>query len=161
MIERAGQDCAIGSALFERIHQPYNREGQRTGAFRFGDVRAMALAGALCCVIHAVTGFTNHSLRGLVAGLLDADYTTSQMTYDLRRLRLHALIQRVPHTHTYTLTPDGQRVAAFYTKLHRKLLEPLLDANKPPAPLELRRAFAIIDRTIADYVTNARLAAAP
>ena len=29
----------------------------------------MALAGALCCVVHAVTGFTNHSLRGLVAGL--------------------------------------------------------------------------------------------
>ena len=36
-IERAGQGCAIGSALFERIHQPYVREGRRTGAFRFGD----------------------------------------------------------------------------------------------------------------------------
>ena len=34
-IERAGQGCAIGSALFERIHQPYVREGQRTGALRF------------------------------------------------------------------------------------------------------------------------------
>ena len=43
MIERAGQGCAIGSALFERIHQPYIREGQRTGALRFGDQRAMAL----------------------------------------------------------------------------------------------------------------------
>ena len=41
MIERAGQGCAIGSALFERIHQPYAREGQRTGALRFGDQRAM------------------------------------------------------------------------------------------------------------------------
>ena len=69
MIEHAGQDCAIGSALFERIHQPYHREGQRTGALRFGDPRATALTGALCCVVHAVTGFTNKSLRGLVAGL--------------------------------------------------------------------------------------------
>ena len=60
MIERAGQGCAIGSALFERIHQPYNREGQRTGALRFGDPRAMALAGALCCVVHVVSGFTNN-----------------------------------------------------------------------------------------------------
>jgi hypothetical protein len=75
-IERAGQGCAIGSALCERIHQPYNREGQRTGAFRFGDPRAMALAGALCCIVHAVTGLTNHSLRGLVAGLLGHDYST-------------------------------------------------------------------------------------
>ena len=69
-VERAGQGCAIGSALFERIHQPYHREGQRTGALRFGDPRAMALTGALCSVVHTATGFTNKSLRGLVAGLL-------------------------------------------------------------------------------------------
>ncbi len=30
MIERAGQSCAIGSALFERIHLPYHHEGQLT-----------------------------------------------------------------------------------------------------------------------------------
>jgi hypothetical protein len=79
-IERAGQGCAIGSALFERIHQPYVREGQRTGALRFGDPRAMALAGALAVFIHAVAGFTNKSRRGLVAGLLGDEYTTTQMT---------------------------------------------------------------------------------
>jgi len=160
MIERAGQGCAIGSALFERIHQPYIREGQRTGALRFGDSRAMALAGALCCVVHAVTGFTNKSLRGLVAGLLSANYSTGQMTYDLRRLRLHGLIERVAHTNTYTLTPEGQRVAVFYTKLHRRLLAPLLDADQPPAPLELRRALTTIDHAITDYVANARLGTA-
>jgi len=107
MIERAGQGCAIGSALFERIHQPYSHEGQRTGAFRFGDPRAMALAGALCLLLHAVTGITSKSLRGLVAGLPGTDYSSHQMTYDLRRLRLHGLIQRAPHTSTYTLTPAG------------------------------------------------------
>ncbi len=158
MIERAGQGCAIGSALFERTHQPYNREGQRTGALRFGDPRAMALAGALCMVVHAVSGFTNRSLRGLVAGLLGRDYTTSQMTYDLRRLRLHGLIERLPHTNTYVTTAEGLRVALFYTKVHARLLRPLLDAaDRPPAPVELRRALATVDRTIADYVTNARL----
>jgi hypothetical protein len=88
MIERAGQSCAIGSGLFERIHLPYNREGQRTGALRFGDSRAMALAGALCCVLQALTGFTNKSLRGLVAEHLGHDYSQGQMSYDLRRLRL-------------------------------------------------------------------------
>lgn len=97
IIERAGQSCAIGSALFERIHQPYNSEGQRTGALRFGDQRAIALAGALCTSLHAVTGFSNKSLRGHVAGLLGHDYTTSQMSYDLRRLRLHGLIRRSAH----------------------------------------------------------------
>ena len=160
MIERAGQGCAIGSSLFERTHQPYICEGQRTGALRFGDPRAMALTGALCCEIHAVTGFTNQSLRGLVAGLLDAPYSTHQMTYDLRRLRLHGLIERKAHTNTYTVTPDGLRVAIFYTKLHRRLLSPLLEANQPPAPIEIRRALATIDHTISDYVANARLGTA-
>ena len=156
-IERAGQGCAIGSALFERIHKPYLREGQRTGALRFGDQRAMALTGALCLMVHAVTGFTNASLRGLVAGLLGRDYSTNQMTYDLRRLRLHGLIERVPHTNTYVVTPDGIRVAVFFTKLDRRLLHPLLAADRPPGPLEVRRALATIDRAVADYVTNARL----
>ena len=160
MIERAGQCCAIGSALFERIHQPYVREGQRTGALRFGDQRAMALAGALCLTVHAVTGFTNRSLRGLVAGLLGRDYSTNQMTYDLRRLRLHGLIERVPRSNTYTLTPDGIRVAIFYTKLDRRLLHPLLAADRPPGPIEVQRALVTIDRAVADYVTKARLGAA-
>ena len=161
MIERAGQGCAIGSALFERIHQPYIREGQRTGALRFGDQRAMALTGALCVFVHAIAGFTNQSLRGLVAGLLGRDYSRSQMTYDLRRLRLHGLIERVPHTNTYVLTPDGARVALFYTKVHGRLLRPLIAAaDQPPAPAELRRALATIDHVIADYADNARLSAA-
>jgi predicted MarR family transcription regulator len=63
----------------------------------------MALAGAVCAVVHTITGFTNHALLG-------APYTTSQMTYDLRRLRLKGLITRLPHTNTYVLTPDGQKV---------------------------------------------------
>jgi len=156
-IERAGQGCAIGSALFERIHQPYVREGQRTGAFRFGDNRAMALAGSLCLVVHAVTGFTNKSLRGQVAGLLGKDYSPAQMSYDLRRLRLHGLIERQASTNSYALTADGLRVALFYTKLRARLLGPLLEAHQPPAPLELRRALATISRITDDYITNARL----
>ena len=160
MIERAGQGCAIGSALFERIHQPYVREGQRTGAFRFGDTRAMALAGALCALVHAVTGCTNKSLRGRVAGLLGADYTSGQMSYDLRRLRLHGLIVRIEGTNRYRLTSEGIRVAVFYTKLHRRLLGPLLDADRPPASIELRRALGTIDRLLGDYIANARLAPA-
>jgi hypothetical protein len=160
MIERAGQSCAIGSALFERIHQPYQREGQRTGALRFGDQRAMALAGALCTTIHAVTGFTNKSLRGHVAGLLGHHYTPNQMSYDLRRLRLHGLIQRLPHTNRYVVTSEGIRVAVFYSKLQNRLLRPLLDAHKPPAPLDVRRALITLQHAVNNYTLGARLAVA-
>jgi hypothetical protein len=160
MIERAGQGCAIGSALFERIQLPYVREGQRTGALRFGDLRVMALAGALCLFVHAVSGFRNQSLRGLVAEMLGVDYTAAQMSYDLRRLRLHGLIERLPHTNTYVPTTDGLRVALFYTKVDARILRPLLAADRPPSPPELCAALRTIDRAIQDYVTNARLGVA-
>ena len=161
MIEQAGQSCATGSALYERIHQPHNQEGQRTGALRFGDARAMALAGALCHVLHAVTGFTNKSLRKLVAGYLGQDYSLSKMSYDLRRLRLHGLIQRLPRTNTYHLTSDGIQVAVFYTKLQNRLLRPLLDTDKPSAKIEIRRALATLQHAVEEYIQNARLTPAP
>lgn len=121
----------------------------------------MALAGALCAVVHSVTGFTNKSLRGRVAGLLGRDYSANQMSYDLRRLRLHGLIERIPGTNTYRTTPQGIRVAVFYSKARDRLLGPLLDAGHlPPAPIELRQALKHIDRTLNTYITGARLGTA-
>ena len=120
----------------------------------------MALAGALCLVVHAVTGFTNKSLRGLVAGLLGREYSRTQMTYDLRRLRLHGLITRVPHTNRYVTTEEGIRVAVFYSKLDKRLLRPLLEANAPPATPDVRAALRTLEHAVADYVTHARLGAA-
>ena len=117
----------------------------------------MALAGALCLTVHAVAGFNNRSLRALVAGLLGTTYTTSQMTYDLRRLRLHGLVARVPHSNTYFLTPQGLRVALFYTKVHDRLLTPLLAADRPPAPLPIRRALHVLDESVDSYIHHARI----
>ena len=55
----------------------------------------------------------------------------------------------------------GIRAAVFYTKLRTRLLHPLLDAaDQPPAPIELRRALATIDRTITTYVDQARFGTA-
>ena len=64
---------------------------------------------------------------------LDGPYTSTQTTYDLRRLRLKGLIRRLDGTNTYLLTPEGVRFAAFYTKVHHRLLGPLLAADQPPA----------------------------
>ena len=88
------------------------------------------------------------------------DYSSSQMSYDLRRLRLHGLIERTAGTNHHTITPEGIRVAVFYTKLHARLPRPLLNADQPPAPAELRHAPATVERVLADYITSARPGAA-
>jgi hypothetical protein len=143
--ERVGQGCVLASPAFERVAQPtLTEDGRRSPALRFGDPRVMALLGALCVSLNAL-GFTNDR------------YTVNQASYDLARLRLNGLIQRRPHTNTYDLTADGQRVAIFYTKIHDRLLRPLIAADKPPAPIELRRALTTIDRHVHAYTDNARL----
>jgi DNA-binding PadR family transcriptional regulator len=159
--ERAGQGTVLASPAFERIaHPSADADGRRTPALRFGDPRVQALAGALCQTLLAATGITNKSLRALMTGLLHAPYSPGQMTYDLRRLRLAGLIRRIEHTNHYALTPDGLKVAIFYTKLHNRLLRPLLAADQPQAPAELRAALRTIDQHIEDYITFARLAKA-
>jgi hypothetical protein len=117
----------------------------------------MALAGALCATLAPATGITSKSLRALMTGLLPAPCNPGQMTYDLRRLRLAGLIRRIEHANRYVLTPDGIKVAVFYTKLHNRLLRPLLAAGQPQAPAELRAALHAINQHVDDYITRARL----
>ena len=111
---RVGQGCVLASPAFERAARPTLEDGRRAPALRFGDPRVMALVGALCACLHVVAGFTNRSLRAQVSTLLGVPYSMGQMSNDLRRLRMKGLITRLPHSNTYVLTPDGQRVAIFY-----------------------------------------------
>ncbi|MHB1639601.1 MAG: hypothetical protein ACYCUD_07155 [Candidatus Dormibacteria bacterium] len=111
-------------------------------------------------MLHAVTGFTNQSLRGQVTGLLGSSYSSSQMSYNLRHLCLHGLIQRTPGANSYTVTPDGMRVAVFYTKLRARQLRPLRESHLSPAALELRQAVATTERVLGAHVATARLEAA-
>jgi hypothetical protein len=114
-------------------------------------------APARVATLAAATGITNKSLRALMAGLPHAPRTSGQMTYDLRRLRLAGLIRRIEHTNTYVLTPDGIKFAVFYTKLHNRLLRPLMAADEPQAPPELRQALDTLSQHVDDYISRARL----
>ena len=158
--ERVGQGCVLASPAFERVaRSTLTEDGRRSPALRFGDPRVMALLGALCIGLNAL-GFTNRSLRAQVSHLLGVStdrYTVNQASYDLARLRLNGLIQRRAATNTYDLTPEGQRVAIFYTKVHDRLLRPLLAADAPPAPAELRQALRVIDHHVHSYAANARV----
>jgi hypothetical protein len=159
--QHVGQRCVLASPAFERVAVPtVDAAGRRAPALRFGDPRVMALVGALTYAIYTVAGVTNRSLRARVAALLGVPYSVNQMSYDLARLRRKGLIERLPHTNTYVLTDDGQRVAMFYTKVHDRLLHPLIAANQPPAPPDLREALHTIDAHLRAHIRDAGLAKA-
>jgi hypothetical protein len=158
--QRVGQGCVLASPAFERAAQStLTEDGRRSPALRFGDPRVMALLGALAATINAVY-FTHRSLRARVSSLLGVMCTANQISYDLSRLRLGGLIERIDGTNTYRTTPEGQRIAIFYTKVYHRLLRPLTAADKPPAEPELRHALTVIDHHVADYCDTARLSKA-
>jgi hypothetical protein len=110
----------------------------------------------------AATGITNKSLRALMTGLLGgATYSMNQASYDLARLRVNGLITRLPGKNHYRLTGAGLRFAIFYTKVHDRLLRPLLAADQPPAPLPLRNALRTIDIHTTQTIDQARLLPKP
>jgi hypothetical protein len=121
----------------------------------------MALAGALCHIQHAVTGgFTNKSLRGLVAGHLgQTNYTASKMSYDLRRLRLHGLIQRLPHSTKYLLTPRRDPRRRVLHQTPKPAPAPTPGRRQTTRPIHIRRAINTLEHAVDDYALAARLAA--
>ncbi len=159
--ERVGQGCVFDSPAFARISQPsLTGDGRRAPGLRFGDPRVQALAGALANMLCAVTGITNKSLRALMTGLLGNPYGMNQASCDLGRLARNGLITRIPHRNLYSLTPDGLRFAIFYTKVHDRVLRPLMAGDQPQAPPPLRAALRTIDTEVSRRLAAARLPAA-
>jgi hypothetical protein len=55
-------------------------------------------------------GFRSRDLREHLASLLGDDpsqWTQGRLTYQLRRFRLHGLIERAPESHRYTVTESN------------------------------------------------------
>jgi len=164
-VQRISQDCAIGEDAFQGVNGPVEVDGQRASALRFADHIVHALFGALLAFRLLPRGFSNRDLRNHCAPLLGIapdDMTPGQMTYHLRRLRLHGLIGRIPGTHRYQVTREGTRTALFCTRVYSRLLRPGLAQVIPKEALddsELRRVFDQFDEKIEDWISREKVPA--
>lgn len=161
-VQRISHDCAIGEDAFHALQQPRFVDEQRASALRFGDQRVQALFHALVIFHLLPNGFSNADLRNRLQPLRGRDISPGSMTYDLRRLRLHGLVQRLPHTHRYEVTPSGLRLALFFTRCYDRLLRPGLASVLPAeatAPSLLRDSFRNLEAEMTSFVRNAKLAA--
>ena len=126
-VERLSHDCQIGEQSFARLQRPAQVDGQHAAALPFGQERVQALLAALVIFSLQPRGFQNQQLRPLLAQSLGVDptkITTGRMSYDLRRLRLHGIIERLAGTHRYRLTEAGLKTALFYSRLYQRVLRP-------------------------------------
>jgi hypothetical protein len=135
-VQRIGHDCFNGEAAFQDMQKPVTIGDQRAAALRFADLRVQALLHVLLLFLLVRGIFTHKDLREHLAPLLGkkpSQLTPGRIIYDLRRLRLHGLIERIPKTHRYRITAKGLRTAIFYTRLYNRSLRTGLAIISPQA----------------------------
>jgi hypothetical protein len=143
-VQRTSHDPILGADRLAQLAGPVIVNGERKApGLRFGDPVLHALLSCLLTFRLHTRGFTNANLRTLLSQALGgATITAGQMTYHLRRLRLHQLIQRIPHTFRYQLTEAGLQTAIGYTLTHDRILRTsLAHLADPQLPSDLRRAY--------------------
>jgi hypothetical protein len=163
--QRLDHDPIAGAAALDHVTKPLtSSSGTRVSGLPLGDPRSHALLHALEAFrLQLPSGFRNADLRALMAqlrGLPDDAITPGQMTYDLRRLREHGLIERVARTHRYRVTDLGLRVALLLTRVQERVLPTGLAHLLAPAPSSPRlRAAARACEAAVDELVHQELAA--
>ncbi len=125
-VQQISHDPITGTQVLQAVTDPViTPTGTRVAGLKLGQQRSHALLTALPMFRLQANGFLNRDLRELTAQLrgLDPDAVTAgQMTYDLRRLRLHGLIQKIPHSHRYQVTDRGLTDSMLLSAVHDRLL---------------------------------------
>jgi hypothetical protein len=164
-LQRLSHDCILAEATFQAIDRPVSGNGQRASGLRFADPKAHHLFHALLLLRLLPDGFRSADLRQNLAdlrGCLAHALGPGAITYQLRRLRLHGMIERRPHSHRYQVTNQGWRAALFFTRTYNRLLRPNLASVLPAHAakiIPLRRAFDALDRHIIASLAEANLLA--
>jgi len=164
-VERLSHDCMLSEDTFQAINRPVASGGQRASGLRFADQRVHALLHALILFRQLAQGFRAADLRQHLAALSGCDpasISQGAITYQLRRLRLHGLIERVPNSFRYRVSDFGLRVALFFTRTYNRLLRPGLAAALPALraiATPLKRAFDALATQIDITTKQAQLAA--
>lgn len=156
-VEKLSHDCQIGAEAFEKLQQPAKVDGQHASALRFGDARVQALLSVLVIFCLQPEGFRNKQLRPLLAqclGWKGEQITPGRMSYDLRRLRLHGLIERIKGSQRYRLTSAGLKTALFYSRTYLRIIRPGLSVlqSKGPCASPLRASFDQFEKDLTAYL---------
>jgi len=163
-VERLGHDCILGEDTLRAIDRPVTAGRQRASGLRFADPRVHALLQAIILFRQLPQGFRAADLRKHLAALSGCDagaISPGAVTYQLRRLRLHGLIERMPSSFRYRVSDFGFRIALFFTRTYNRLLGPGLAAALPAlraTTTPLKRAFDALAAQIDTMINRAQLA---
>ena len=161
-VEYLSHDCLIGDDHLDALTQPIVVDTQRAAGLRFGERRVLALMQSLCLFALSPSGFRHRDVRPHIAQLLGRDpdeYAAGQTTYDLRRLRLHGLIKRVPRSHKYRITSLGARMAMLYVRVYARGVRPTASLPTSAGSRRGPQALERLDAALATFLQEAQLVA--
>src|ERR1700726_2001381 len=164
-VQRIGHDCFIGEASFQDMQRPITVNDQRAAALRFADPRVHALLHVLLLFLLVQGTFTNKDVREHLAPLLGkkpSQLSPGQITYDLRRLRLHGLTERIPKTHRYRITAKGLRTAIFYTGLYNRSLRTglaIISPSEARPELPIAKSIRAAEIAVNNWYQHEKIAA--
>jgi hypothetical protein len=91
--------------------------------------------------------------------LTPANYTLTQLRYDLRKLKAHGLLERDGSSYAYRLTDKGIRVALMFILFHQRICGPLANSlfHRKPTQLhtptsKLQAAYQKADASIQQVI---------
>jgi hypothetical protein len=134
--------------LFQRLARPILSGRTKIPGIKIHDTRMMRLMEVLLHGGSQLGGWRTSQICEAIraAFALSADaYTLTQLRYDLRKMKGHALLERDGRRYSYRLTEKGKRVAAMFVLFHKRICGPLAHSlfhhrpektATPPAKIE-------------------------
>jgi hypothetical protein len=121
------------SHLADKLCQPvYDHRGRRRRALNPLSPPDAQLLSAVIRGEHALTGFRNRDVRQALYGQTPDDAErrrqAGRVTRQLTLLRAHRLIRKLPGTHRYVLTKQGQTAIPAFLAAHNATLDQLTNA---------------------------------
>lgn len=122
------------AVLLDTVAKPTTHGGKRVRALRTGDPDDVALLGAVAHGEFSTAGFRNRDIRLLLhprsasAPPDEVRRIAARAGRQLRLLRAHGLIQKVPKSHRYLLTARGNQLTAALSAARNATIKQLMAA---------------------------------
>jgi hypothetical protein len=155
----------VRPSLERRRARPVQRGKTKIAGIKLEHTRLLRLMEVL--LRRAGGGLGGWTVTELRAAVLDAfslsppHYSLNAVRYDLRKLRAHGLLERLPHSYRYQVTLKGQKAATLMTLLRKRIYGPISASafhHRPASDLQpnsrFERAYAKVDKTMEDLILS-------
>jgi hypothetical protein len=125
-------DTTPCSRIFDAVARPVIDDGRRFRALRLGDPADLALFETISRGEFATAGFRNRDIRRICYTTpktkADERRLSGKVSRQLRLLRAHGIIRKIPKTHRYQLTERGRLLTAALRATRDASIKQLLAA---------------------------------